>query len=257
MNRDHPLATGRPAARPARAFIAQLVTFVINPAIRNGRDEAAPLRDAAWNFIASVCLVALLTGGLGALLNASDISGFSGAIRPGFLTLLLAAYALIFAMLFWLLTTAVISVRKRGLHLLSFMQVLQSWAALNLFVVLLCWAALDRLLVASDDKPLSLVYLALGGVAGLALLILAARLLLLPVIRYMSRYLNLPAAAVMTLAIACVSIYLSAQLIRPFSAVAFDAQATCQALNLSRNAPGTPGQMPEKMFTDSCLAQFR
>lgn len=257
MNRDQPIAAGRPAARPASRFIAQLVKFLISPTIRNGRDEAAPLHYAAWNFIASVSLVALLTTGLGALLPAFGFDGFSDAIRPGLLTLLLAGQALIFALLFWLLTAGACAMKKRGLHLLSFMQVLQSWALLNPLVVLLSWAALERLLTLSADQPLSVVYLALGGAYALALLVLAARLLLLPVMHALRRYFGLPAAAVLTLLISCVSFYLSAQLTRPFGPLAFEAQATCQLLNHNRNAPGSAERVPEKQFLDGCLAQFR
>lgn len=258
MNRENPTAGSLHQAPAAKDVFSQLLRFIQHPAIRNGRDEQAPLQRSAWNFIASVLFAALVTSALQGLLQALDLPAFSGIIRPAFLTLLLAGQALVFALLFWLMTAGLIALRMRGLHLLSFLQVLQSWAALNLLVVLAVWVALDRLFITvNSGTALSPVWWVLGGLYALAVTGLALRLLVIPVAQYLARFYPPLLAALFSVLIFAASLLVSSQLAQPFSTLIFDKEVTCAALNRAADAQGLPGKLPETAFIDSCLAQFR
>lgn len=187
-------------------FLREMYKFVLNPAMMDGEWEHAPLKKALRNLIYSLAYVGAFISILSWFLQNSDVVDFPTIINPVGLTLILAMQAIIFAVIFWVIASALTNLKRRGWHHLYFMQVLQTYALINFFVISLFWIALNRIIFTGDSRlAINAWDLSIGGVLAVIVIVLLFRLLIIPVKNYLSQYYRLLTSWLLTIAILLVT----------------------------------------------------
>ncbi|MDE1309327.1 hypothetical protein G6Z90_07920 [Vibrio aestuarianus subsp. cardii] len=176
-------------AFPGKDFFPRMYYFIKRPEMLDGEWELSPLKNAGENIVTSLILVVALTSFVNQLLSNSGVISFPLVVNPVYLAINMTIGALIFSSLFWFVLMCLTSVKRKGAYPLYFLQVLQTYSVVNFFVVSLFWIGI-QLMITKDFLGLepSILILTLAGITALTAFYMSYRLLIVPVVNYLSTY---------------------------------------------------------------------
>ncbi|TOY93396.1 hypothetical protein [Vibrio fluvialis] len=176
-------------AFPGKDFFPRMYYFLKRPEMLDGEWELSPLKNAGENIVTSLILVVTFTSFVDQLLSNSGVISFPSIVSPAYLSINMAIGALIFASVFWFVLMCLTSIKKKGCYPLYFLQVLQTYSVVNFFVVSLFWIGIQLIITKDflgfEPNPLLLT---LAGITALTAFYISYRLLIVPVVNYISTY---------------------------------------------------------------------
>ncbi|WPG21505.1 hypothetical protein SD435_03180 [Kosakonia cowanii] len=168
---------------PTKDFFRDMVTFIKHPEIYDGENEYVPLKNAGANFFKSLIVItAIITLIKWLMLDSSAVADFNSIVNPLALQAILTVHALTAAAIFWATLSAVTYFTKRETHYVYFLQVIQTWAVMNVLALALSWMAFNRLIEnGTTNIAINNFDLSLGGILGASYFYLLYRLIFKPV----------------------------------------------------------------------------
>lgn len=186
---------------PGYDFILEMWLFIKNPEIFDGNYEYVPLKNAGANLLKSILVIGSLMAAL-TFLSKKEIplSSLSLIFRQFYLQLILVIQAIEFGVFFWLSMTIATVIKKRGWHIVYFLQVIQTYAIINIIIFFMLGIAVNRIFLTGDiNTPVNSVELIVSATLAILVMYLSFRLLIAPSFRYLTRYYKTHFAIIITI----------------------------------------------------------
>jgi len=242
------------AALPGYNFIKEMYYFFKNPEMLDGEWESAPLNKSGANLVASLLLVGTLTGVLSWLLKDNTSIDFNKVINPVYLTLILSLRAIIFGAIFWILSFLLTYLKKKSLHTVYFMQVIQTYSLLNFFIVLGLWFSINKEIKTSvNEQSMGFLDSLITLCFAFTIFYLSYRLLFKPSYRYLSKYYPKPLALFFMVCIIFSSIILNKYINLGIGNKILNKNETCQEVQKYKKQ-GLMNKSTENQYINRCLA---
>lgn len=243
-------------AVPFHGNFENLWFFIRNPEIVGERTEDSPLHNSGQNFLISLMLLTTIMAFVQYLfpqLFQVDLA----LINPIPLSLLLAIQTVVFAFILALTTSLSLFMKKTAFHYLVAHQVIQAYAVLNFFLVVLFWLGINRIVkIGNAHEASSTLDLWFGGILGLAVLWLSWHLLISPLWGYTARYYSKKIALGITVTVLSVSVWLNSYFIIDFGEWVINKPVLCKMIFEAKKQQGEiDSSIDESCFIGHCMAQ--
>jgi hypothetical protein len=244
-------------ALPFHDFLDKVRQFIREPEITGESLENSSLRYAGHNFIASLFLVTTVVAFVQYLLPQLFEVDLGQLINPVYLSLVLAAQAIIFAFILSIASSISLLPKKSGFHHLVAHQTIQAYAVLNLLVVVMLWIGMNRVLKTENLQAASSVLdLWLGGCVGVIALWLSWRLLVMPLWKYTAKHYATNAAMAVTAVVLVSSFWVNSYAVLGFSEFVINKPAVCKQLYEAKKQRGEiEPTVDEQCFIGHCMSQ--
>ncbi|MCL9672727.1 hypothetical protein [Citrobacter sp. MNAZ 1397] len=186
---------------PGYGFLLDMYTFIKHPAMYDGTHEYSPLINSGANLLKSTLIIGTLITAFGFLsIKTTPIANFKLIFNQLYWYLILLIQPIKFGFFFWLCLSIVSRLKKNSWHIVYFLQVLQSYAVLNVIAFLLYCIAINRIILNGNfNIPLNNIDLFIGVALSVLAFILIYRLLIAPSFCYLSLYYKRPISAIIIL----------------------------------------------------------
>lgn len=244
-------------ALPFHDFLEKGWLFVRKPDITSESLENSSLRYAGHNFIASLFLITTSVAFVQYLLPQLFEADISQLINPVYLSLALAVQAIVFAFVLFIVSSVSLLPKKPAFHHLIAHQVIQTYAVLNLLVVVMFWVGMNRILKTGNIQAASSsLDLWLGGGVGMLALCLSWRLLVRPLWNYTAKYYTKSIALGVTAVVLVVSLWAHLYITFGFGDLVINKSAFCKQLYEVKKQRGElDSSIDEQCFIGRCMTQ--
>lgn len=241
---------------PFHSFFEDLWLFIRNPEIVGERSKDSSLHYSGKNLVTSLVLVATIIVFFKYLFPGL-FSVEVALINPFYLAVLLLVQTVVFAFILSIITSIFLIAHKRTFHYLIALQAIQAYAVLNLFLVVMLWLVINRVLKTGNvQEPSSSLDLWLGGFLAVVVFWFVWRLLINPLWGYAARYYSKKIALGITVAVISVSGWLSSYAILDFGEWVINKPALCKQIFETKKQQGKlDPSVDEWCFIGHCMAQ--
>jgi ABC-type amino acid transport system permease subunit len=242
-------------ALPFHDSLEKMWQFVRKPEIEGGSLKDSLLRYSGQNFIASLFLVSTVVALVQYLLPQLFEINIGQLINPLYLTLLLAIHAIVFAFILGFFSTISLLPKQPAFQHLVVHQTIQSYAVLNLLVVVLFWLGTNRVLKTGDlQEASSELDLWLGGGVGVIALWLSWRLLMKPLWKYIAKHYAPKIAFGVTAIVLFTSSWTNSYVVFNFGDLVINKSAVCKQLYETKKQRGDiEPSVDEHCFVGHCI----
>lgn len=243
-------------ALPFHDFLEKVWQFLRKPEIAGDNLENSSLRYAGQNFIASLLLVTTAVAFVQYLLPQLFEIDLGQLINLVYLSLVLAVQAIVFAFILAIVSSIFLFPRKPTFHHLVVHQTIQTYAVLNLLVVVMFWIGMNRILKAGNlQAASSALDLWLGGGVGIISLWLSWRLLVKPLWKYTAKHYAKNAAVGITGLVLVSSLWVNSYITFGFGEFVINKSAVCKQLYEAKKQRGeVEPSVNEQCFIGHCMS---